>query len=172
MWSMYSVYVTKKQVQNLPLYLIITLEGIIMEFQRWLLTNKVEIYHFTKDTDSIAYLMFEGTFSKARQEFGDSIFDDDFEPKNNHFIIKCATLKGFTDVDRKEILSFCDKILGFKPSIDYLVDFFSIEKEIEFSYPQDFGFKEMINQFNKTFQINIVLSDYQSFNTLVQRYLL
>lgn len=140
-----------------------------MEFQRWLLTEKYEIYNFTHGIDSIAYLLFEDTFEKANKEFGEKIFDNDFEANSNQIIIKCATLAGFTEENRQEILSFCDKIIGFKPSIDYLVDFSPIQKEVEFNYPYEDGFKEMIHQLNAIFKINIVVNDLLSFNNLIQK---
>ncbi|EOT25877.1 hypothetical protein [Enterococcus saccharolyticus] len=97
-----------------------------MYFERLLLTNKYEIYRFSREIEVITYLVFEDTFSKAGQAFGDAIYDQDFEANNNQIVVRCATLADFTEKDREEILSFCESMLSFKPSIDYCVDFFLI----------------------------------------------
>ena len=46
-----------------------------MYFERLLLTNKYEIYRFSREIEVITYLVFEDTFSKAGQAFGDAIYD-------------------------------------------------------------------------------------------------
>ncbi len=140
-----------------------------MYFERLLLTNKYEIYRFSREIEVITYLVFEDTFSKAGQAFGDAIYEQDFEANDNQIVVRCATLADFTEKDREEILSFCESMLSFKPSIDYCVDFFPIEHEITFNYPYDAGFAEMIAQFNKLFGMTMTVENYGSFNNLIQK---
>lgn len=139
-----------------------------MRFERLFLTKSSEFYHFTIDYDTIAYLLILDTFSKAPKSFGDQFYDEEFEPNDNWIIVKCAVLKELTEEERAYVLSFLESLLGFKASIDYVVDFFPITKEIEFDYPKDQGFFDLIQQVNQMFDTGITIKEPSSFNHLIQ----
>ncbi|KMT60198.1 hypothetical protein X560_1124 [Listeria fleischmannii 1991] len=117
----------------------------------------------------MGYLLLFDTFSKASDKFGTPFFEDDFEPNENHIVIQYAYRSDLTDMDREFILSFVEGLLSFKPSIDYVVDFFYVEQDLEFDYPTNSGFVELVEKINRLFNRNIMINDFQSFNNILQQ---
>lgn len=73
-----------------------------------------------------------------------------------------------SDVEREYLLAFTDGLLRFKPSINYVVDFFKMDFDIECDYPKDEGFLELVDKINSIFKTTIALTNVQSINNLVQ----
>lgn len=82
--------------------------------------------------------------------------------------MKIGTTRTLESNEREFLLSFVDGLLRFKPSINYVVDFFEIKEEIFFGYPKDKGFFELIQKINSNFNSNISITNVQSFNNLTQ----
>lgn len=142
-----------------------------MNFERLLLTKNSEFYRFSRDYVDIAYLLIFDSFSKANSSFGEQFFDSDFEPRDNHIIVKVGLLRNLNENEKNEINSFVDGLLSFKPSVDYVIDFFKVPEELEFDYPTDEGFVELIEKINKMFDLNreIVVHNIDSFNNILQK---
>lgn len=141
---------------------------MLMDFERLVLTKKEEFFRFSMNFEVIAYLLLEDTFSKTDKKFGELFFEDDFIPEENHILVKIGTMKTLENNEREFLLSFADGLLRFKPSVDYVVDFFDIKEEIFFDYPKDKGFFELIQKINSNFNSNISIANVQSFNDLIQ----
>ncbi|MBC1911461.1 hypothetical protein HCJ70_02835 [Listeria booriae] len=120
-----------------------------MDFQRLLLTKDCELFRFSAGLESIAYLL--------------------FIPNDNHILVQCAILRELTTLEREEILSFAEKLLSSKPSIDYMVDFFHAEADLESDYPEGDGVFDLVNKTNELFKSNIVIKDTSSINNLIQK---
>lgn len=140
-----------------------------MDFQRLLLTKDCELFRFSAGIESIAYLLFVDTFSPAPKSFGEAFFDVDFIPNDNRILVQCAILRKLTTLEREEILSFAEKLLSLKPSIDYMVDFFHAEADLESDYPEGDGVFDLVNKANELFKANIVMKDTSSINNIVQK---
>ncbi|MBC2174655.1 hypothetical protein [Listeria booriae] len=140
-----------------------------MGFQRLLLTKDCELFRFSAGIESIAYLLFVDTFSPAPKSFGEAMFENDFIPNDNHILVQCAILRELTTLEREEILSFAEKLLSSKPSIDYMVDFFYAEADLESDYPEGDGVFDLVNKTNELFKSNIVIKDTSSINNLIQK---
>lgn len=117
----------------------------------------------------MGYLLLFDTFSKAPDAFGEQFFEDDFEANENHIIVQYACRSDLTDMHREFVLSFVESLLSFKPSIDYVVDFFYIKQDLEFDYPTNKGFAELVEKINMLFNTNIIINDFQSFNNILQQ---
>ena len=143
-----------------------------MDFERLLLTKNCEFYRFSRDYDDVAYLLIIDTFSKATVSFGKQFFDDDFEPRENQIIVKVFGIKdkGISETDREELNSFVESLLSFKPSIDYVVEFEEVSKELEFDYPSKDGFIELIEKIDKLIdaKYQVKVKNVDSFNNLLQ----
>lgn len=107
-------------------------------------------------------------FKKAPNNFGEAFFDDDFSPNDNWITVQCATRKDLDEHDRQEILSFAEGLLSFKPSIDYMVDFFYVTEDFEFNYPSEAGFVELTEKINLLFNSAIKIHVGSSFNNIIQ----
>lgn len=140
-----------------------------MNFERWLLTEQFEIYRFSENTETRAYLLFQDTFSQTDVTFGEEIFDFEFEPNDNWIKVDCATLVKLSDKEKEQILSICESLLAYKTSIDYRVNFFEIAEDLTFDYPNLSGFKQMVGYFDDIFKVCIKISDYLSFNNIMQK---
>lgn len=117
----------------------------------------------------MGYLLLFDTFSKASDKFGTLFLEDNFEPNENHIVVQYAYRSDLTDMDREFILSFVEGLLSFKPSIDYVVDFFYVEQDLEFDHPTNRGFVELVEKINRLFNRNIMINDFQSFNNILQQ---
>ncbi|MBP1042444.1 hypothetical protein I6N95_15605 [Vagococcus sp. BWB3-3] len=96
------------------------------------------------------------------------IFDDEFEPNDNHIRVIFGLLRDITEEERAFLLSFMESLLSFKPSIDYRVEYVEVANELEFDYPEEKGFVQLVNQVNSLFDVTIQITDYSSFNNLIQ----
>lgn len=139
-----------------------------MNFERLILTKDYEFYRFSQDYSDVAYLLLTDNFKKAPISFGESFFDDDFSPNDNWITVQCATRKALDEHDQQEILSFVEGLLSFKPSIDYIVDFFYLSNDLEFNYPSEAGFVELTEKVNLIFNSAIKIHVGSSFNNLIQ----
>uniref|UniRef100_UPI00403F9A1B hypothetical protein n=1 Tax=Candidatus Enterococcus willemsii TaxID=1857215 RepID=UPI00403F9A1B len=142
-----------------------------MQFDRLILTKEVEFYQFSyreRPYEIVAYLLLQDAFKPASKEFGWQFYDYDFEPNDNQIFVKIGTLHELSDVEREYLLSFTDGLLRFKPSINYVVDFFKMDFDIECDYPKDEGFLEFVDKINSIFKTTIALTNVQSINNLVQ----
>lgn len=140
-----------------------------MDFERLFITKKSEFFRFSEKGNDMGYLLLYDTFSKAPDRFGEQFFEDDFEPNENHIVVQYAHRSDLTDIHREAALSFVEGLLSFKPNIDYVVDFFYAEQDLEFDYPTNRGFVELIEKINRLFNTNIVINDFQSFNNILQQ---
>lgn len=139
-----------------------------MNFERLILTKGYEFYRFSQNYNELAYLLLTDNFKKAPNNFGEAFFDDDFNPSDNWIKVQCATRKALDEHERQEILSFVDGLLNFKPSIDYMVDFFDLAKDLEFNYPTEVGFVELTEKINIIFNSDIKIQFGSSFNNIIQ----
>lgn len=141
-----------------------------MEFERLLLTKNSEFYRFSQNYGDVAYVLILDSFSKAPSNFGEQFFEEGFEPRENFLIVKIALLREIDGKEKNELTSFVESLLSFKPSIDYVIDFFEISEELEFDYPKENGFIELVEKINSTFNLNheIKVNNIDSFNNIVQ----
>ena len=139
-----------------------------MKFERLILTKDYEFYRFSQDYSDVAYLLLTDNFKKASSNFGEAFFDDDFSPNDNWITVQCATRKDLDEPEQQEILSFVEGLLSFKPSIDYLVDFFYLSTDLEFNYPSEAGFVELTEKINLIFNSAIKIHVGSSFNNIIQ----
>ncbi|MBC6308928.1 hypothetical protein HCJ66_05115 [Listeria sp. FSL L7-1582] len=140
-----------------------------MDFERLLLTDRIELFKFSIDFNDVAYLLLIDTFSKAPKSFGEKILEDDFIPNNNHIIVKCGTRRELSLGEREYILSFVESLLSLKPSIDYLVDFFYVDADLEAEYPENDGVFDLVDKINDLFKTNIVIKNASSINHIMQK---
>ncbi|EUJ25198.1 hypothetical protein [Listeria cornellensis] len=140
-----------------------------MDFERLLLTDSSELFKFSIDFEDVAYLLLIDTFSKAPKGFGEKIMDDDFVPNSNHIIVKCGLRRELSAEERDFILSFAESILSFKPSIDYMIDFFYVDTELESDYPEEQGVLDLVDVVNKVFKSDIVIKNASSMNNIMQK---
>ena len=139
-----------------------------MNFERLILTKDYEFYRFSQDYSDVAYLLLTDNFKKASSNFGEAFFDYDFSPNDNWITVQCATRKNLDEPEQQEILSFVEGLLSFKPSIDYLVDFFYLSNDLEFNYPSEAGFVELTEKINLIFNSAIKIHVGSSFNNIIQ----
>jgi|GEM_PF-3292514 hypothetical protein len=141
-----------------------------MDFERLFLTSNSEFYRFSLDYEDVAYLLFFDTFSKADKDFGKRFCDEDYETRQNYILVKVGLRRELEDEEREQILSFVEGMLGFKPDVDYFVDFIEVAKDIEFDYPTDSGFFELVAKVNDIFGLDnsVEISDALSFNHIIQ----
>ncbi|AQY51793.1 hypothetical protein PWEIH_00885 [Listeria weihenstephanensis FSL R9-0317] len=140
-----------------------------MDFERFLLTDTSEFFKFSIEFEDIAYLLLVDTFAKAEKSFGERIFEDDFVPNDNHILVKCGIRRELTIKEREYILSFVEGLLSFKPSIDYLVDFFDVDVDLESGYPEGDGIIDLVERINELFESNIVIKDASTINNIIQK---
>ncbi|MBC1339623.1 hypothetical protein [Listeria innocua] len=140
-----------------------------MEFERLFLTPKYEFYRFSLNYDDVAYLLITDNFNPAPPEFGTPFFDNTFEPNENQISVQCGVLRKLSENEDNYLQSFIEGLLGFKPSIDYSIDYFKIKRELEFDYPTEKGFKELLAQINTLFSSNVIINDFSSFNNIIQK---
>lgn len=142
----------------------LTKGDLTMNFERLILTKDYEFYRFSQDYSDVAYLLLTDNFKKAPNNFGETFFDDDFSPNNNNWItVQCATRKDLDEHERQEILSFVEGLLSFKPSIDYMMDFFYLSNDLEFNYLSAAGFVELTERINLIFNSAIKIQVGSSF---------
>ncbi|MBC1458818.1 hypothetical protein [Listeria newyorkensis] len=140
-----------------------------MDFERLLLTDSSELFKFSIEFDDVAYLLLIDTFSKAPKSFGEKILDDDFIPNSNHIVAKCGMRRELSTEERESILSFAESMLSFKPSIDYTIDFFYVDKELESGYPEGQGVIDLVDVVNTVFKTEIVIKNPSSINNIIQK---
>lgn len=141
---------------------------MLMKFDRLILTTKHEVYRFNRNDNTIAYLLLEDAFSQADESFGRLFLDNEFIPRENQILVKVASTRELETEERDFLLSFIDGMLSFKPSIDYVVDFFELAEEIVFDYPIDRGFLDLIEKINLAFNSTITIKHIETFNYLIQ----
>jgi hypothetical protein len=146
------------------------LKGLLnLDFERLFITKESEFFRFSEEGNDMGYLLLFDTFSKASDKFGTLFLEDNFEPNENHIVVQYAYRSDLTDMDREFILSFVEGLLSFKLSIDYVVDFFYVEQDLEFDHPTNRGFVELVEKINRLFNRNIMINDFQSFNNILQQ---
>ncbi|WP_051912736.1 hypothetical protein [Carnobacterium funditum] len=139
-----------------------------MESERLFLIQKNECYRFNIDLEVIACLLLTDTFSEAPKEYSEAIMDNNPDPSENFIFVQVGVTRELSEQEREELLSFTDGLLIVKHDIDYFVDFFDINKEIQFNYPHDIGSSDLITKVNTIFETDIEIKNVKSFNNLLQ----
>lgn len=124
-------------------------------FERLFLTNKYEFFRFSKNYDDLAYMLLTHNF----------LLDEDI----NTYTVKIAIRQQLSDDEEQYLLSFVNGLLTFKPNIEYVSDFLSVKKDIEFDYPEDEGFVSLIKQVENVFDVDIDIKNISTFNEHIQK---
>ncbi|RJS58969.1 hypothetical protein [Bacillus sp. PK3_68] len=128
----------------------------MLTFQRLIASKDFEFYRvITPDFDDVGYLIFYDTHRKTvlsdntvLSESGMS--EEEFEDyaRANHiavlFFSYFETHHEKYDSEFRQILNFVDGMLDYKPDTTYFMDVYTIDKELEFGYPNEF---EKVSEF-------------------------
>ncbi|MEC0922739.1 hypothetical protein AAYR27_10920 [Bacillus safensis] len=140
----------------------------MMNFERLFLTEKNEFYRVALDFEDIAFIMVTDTLDQTPKEYLRSIMDEDGETAENFFEVKIAICRELVEEEKQKITGFIEDLLSYKPDIDYSIQFFSLDEELNISYSNEEELADFLTYINKMFDTNITFK-FSSINKLIQK---
>ncbi|MES9680496.1 hypothetical protein, partial [Bacillus safensis] len=90
------------------------------------------------------------------------------ETAENFFEVKIAICRELVEEEKQKITGFIEDLLSYKPDIDYSIQFFSLDEELNISYSNEEELADFLTYINKMFDTNITFK-FSSINKLIQK---
>ncbi|UTR15803.1 hypothetical protein MM221_04280 [Salipaludibacillus sp. LMS25] len=139
-----------------------------MNFERLFITESNEFYRVALDYKDLAYIMVTDTLKPTPREYLLSIMDEDGESAENFLNVKIAMCSELSQKERTKLRGFLEDLFSYKPDLDYSVEFFLLDEEMDIRSSNEEELAAFLAQVNRVFGTNVSFQ-FSSTNKLIQK---